>query len=119
MTEDPLKADIVAYTAPSGARVFGGSTFGWSCFLVQNCPTSWSVNVSAEDAAAVGQAIRNIFAWADSGLVAPPGADPASAQSLRKGSLRKFVPQQKGKLRPDPGLPRLTIPDDRAHRGLR
>jgi hypothetical protein len=109
-TSDPKQMDIVGYVAPSGARVLGGATFAWGCSLVANCPANWEVLAAPENAAAVGQAVRNLLAWVDDGLVVPGGMSGSTA--LRNGSLRSFAPQRIGKLRPDSGLPSLVIAQD-------
>lgn len=38
---EPLRMDIVARTTPAGMRVFGGSSFAYSCFIDKSCPSSW------------------------------------------------------------------------------
>jgi hypothetical protein len=69
--------DMVARTDTSGARVFGGSTFAYSCFLVASCPTNWLVGnpqqplvVSDSDALAVGRMVSRVLSWAATGATA-------------------------------------------------
>jgi hypothetical protein len=76
------------YTAPSGARVFNGSTFAYGCFLVRRCPSNWTV--PAPDAAsqqAVGTMVANIAEWVSQGTMNVP-ADTTAAQ------VRVAVPKQ-------------------------
>ena len=87
ISSEPLRMDIVARTDASGARVFGGSTFAYSCFLIASCPTNWPAGelqqplvVSDEDAVAVGQMVARVLSWASAGdtgalRVAPPSAE--------------------------------------------
>jgi hypothetical protein len=89
---EPLRMDIVARTDASGARVFGGSTFAYACFLIASCPTNWLVGkpqqplvVSDSDAVAVGQMVSRVLAWASTGdagalRVAPPSAELISPE---------------------------------------
>ena len=77
---ETTRADVVAHVAPSGAHVFNGSTFAFSCFLVARCPSNWHstdggpLEISAQDQAEVSQMITNLMAWAGVSLhdVAPP-----------------------------------------------
>ncbi|TDD28515.1 hypothetical protein E1218_06765 [Kribbella turkmenica] len=76
------------FTAPSGARVFNGSTFAYGCFLVRRCPSNWTV--PAPDAAsqqAVGTMVANIAEWVSQGTINVP-ADTTAAQ------VRVAVPKQ-------------------------
>jgi hypothetical protein len=93
ISSEPLRMEIVARTNASGARVFGGSTFAYSCFLIASCPTNWLVGkpqqpliVSDSDAAAVGQMVATVLSWATSGeaaalRLAPPSADHISPKA--------------------------------------
>jgi hypothetical protein len=106
----PLRMDIVAHVAPSGARVLHAPTFGWSCFLIASCTwVSGGLPITPATAAAVGQAVRNMLSWTESGLVAAPTASAATA--LRTGRLRAYLPQRVGHLQPRSGLPYVTIPE--------
>lgn len=76
-TQDPKRMDIVAYTAPSGARVFGGSTFAYSCFLIAKCPSSWQSQgaplvVSQNSSLVVQQAVTNVLNWSKYGQPTAP-----------------------------------------------
>ena len=100
ISSEPRRMDIVAHTAPSGARVFGGSTFAYSCFLVASCPTNWLVGsqqqplvVSDSDAAAVGQMVFRVLAWASTG---------------NTGALRLALPEAEP-IAPTGGLPRQKV----------
>ena len=84
---EPLRMDIVARTHASGARVFGGSTFAYSCFLIASCPVNWRAGnpqqplvVTTDDAVALGQVVARILSWASTGntgafRVAPPSTE--------------------------------------------
>jgi hypothetical protein len=90
ISSEPRRMDIVARTDASGARVFGGSTFAYSCFLIASCPTNWNVGspqqplvVSNDDSVAVGKVVANVLSWANTGdvqalRVAPPSAEGVS-----------------------------------------
>ena len=90
ISSEPLRMDIVAHTRPeSGARVFGGSTFAYSPFLIASVPTNWHVGnpqrplqVSDVDAEAVGQVVANVLSWASTGEVDPLGAAMVTAPFL-------------------------------------
>jgi hypothetical protein len=101
--------DIVARTDASGARVFGGSTFAYSCFLIASCPVNWLVGspqrplvVSDEDAVAVGKVVANVLSWASTGEVAGD-----------VGALRVAPTPSTEFVSPKGGLARLTVEDDR------
>jgi hypothetical protein len=77
ISSEPKRMDMVARTDTSGARVFGGSTFAYSCFLVGSCPTNWLVGnpqqplvVSDSDALAVGRMVARVLSWAATGATA-------------------------------------------------
>jgi hypothetical protein len=77
ISSEPKRMDMVARTDTSGARVFGGSTFAYSCFLVGSCPTNWLVGnpqqplvVSDSDALAVGRMVSRVLSWAATGATA-------------------------------------------------
>ncbi|HET6987759.1 MAG TPA: N,N-dimethylformamidase beta subunit family domain-containing protein [Kribbella sp.] len=79
--------EATAFTAPSGARVFNGSTFAYGCFLVRRCPSTW--NVPAPSAASQQVAtimINNITDWVGQGTIKPP-VDTVAA-------MRVAVPEQ-------------------------
>ena len=89
---EPLRMEIVSRTDASGARVFGGSSFAYSCFLIASCPTNWFVGtpqqplvVSESDSLAVGQMVARVLSWASTGdagalRVAPPSAENISPE---------------------------------------
>jgi hypothetical protein len=89
---EPLRMEIVSRTDASGARVFGGSSFAYSCFLIASCPTNWFVGtpqqplvVSESDSLAVGQMVARVLLWASTGdagvlRVAPPSAEHISPE---------------------------------------
>lgn len=77
IAQEPERMDIVARTTPAGTRVFGGSTFSYSCFLNNSCYKSWpgrgaEFDVDQADSDAVGKVISNVFRWADTGAELPP-----------------------------------------------
>ena len=95
--------DIVARTdAESGARVFGGSTFAYSPFLIGSAPDNWRwgnpqqpLVISDEDAAVVGQVVANVLSWAQTGRVAPLGAEQLSTPYVAPaGGLAPQVVEQ-------------------------
>jgi hypothetical protein len=76
-----------AFVAPSGARVFNGSTFAYGCFLVRRCPSNWNIPTpSAASQQAVTVMVNNVTDWVGRGTIKPP-VDTAAA-------LRVAVPQQ-------------------------
>ena len=76
-----------AFTAPSGARVFNGSTFAYGCFLVRRCPSNWNVTApSAASQQAVTIMVNNIADWVGRGTIQPP-VDTVAA-------MRVAVPKQ-------------------------
>jgi hypothetical protein len=76
-----------AFIAPSGARVFNGSTFAYGCFLVRRCPSNWNVPTpSAASQQAVTVMVNNIADWVGRGTIQPP-VDTAAA-------MRVAVPKQ-------------------------
>lgn len=109
---EQLKMDIVARDDASGARVYGGSTFAYSCFLVRSCPTNWRVGglngttlaITAVQAEQVGQMVLNVLSWANHGVT--------TQQKLDEGSLNRFQAQLGGSTAPSGGLPSLTVEED-------
>jgi hypothetical protein len=103
------RMDIVARTdAASGARVFGGSTFAYSCFLIASCPTNWRTGnpqvplvVSTGDAAAVGQMVTRVLSWASTG-------DESGGAGLRS------VPPSTEFISPEGGVPPQVVEQDKA-----
>ena len=108
ISAEPRRMDIVAHTDPSGARVFGGSTFAYSCFLIASCPTNWRVGtpqqplvVSQSDAIAVSQVVTNVLSWAQGGSASALRAAPPSAElsaeliSPRGGMVPQVVEQDR------------------------
>jgi hypothetical protein len=76
-----------AYTAPSGARVVNGSTFAYGCFLVQRCPSNWTVPApDATSQKAVATIVGNITEWVSQGTINVP-ADTIAA------TMRVAVPK--------------------------
>ncbi|MEV0791433.1 N,N-dimethylformamidase beta subunit family domain-containing protein [Kribbella sp. NPDC050459] len=73
---------MTTYTAPSGARVFNGSSFAYGCFLVRRCPTNWNVPVPST---ASQQAVATI---GEHHRVGRPGDDPGSGSSSRRATGR-------------------------------
>ena len=104
------RMDIVARTdAASGARVFGGSTFAYSCFLIASCPTNWRTGnpqvplvVSSGDAAAVGQTVARILSWASTG-------DESGG-----AALRQVQPPSTEFISPRDGVPPQVVEQDKA-----
>jgi hypothetical protein len=75
------------FTAPSGARVFNGSSFAYGCFLVRRCPTNWNVPTpSAASQQTVATMLSNITEWVGRGTIQVP--DPRAAV------LRVGVPKE-------------------------
>jgi hypothetical protein len=73
-----------AFTAPSGARVFNGSTFAYGCFLVRRCPANWDVPTpSTASQQVVATMLANVTTWVGRGTIQLP-ANTAAA-SLRVG----------------------------------
>jgi hypothetical protein len=109
ISSEPKRMDIVARTDASGARVFGGSTFAYSCFLIASCPVNWLVGspqrplvVSDEDAVAVSKVVANVLSWASTGEV----AGDVGALRVAPTPTAEFVS-------PKGGLARLTVEEDR------
>ncbi|MEU4289785.1 N,N-dimethylformamidase beta subunit family domain-containing protein [Kribbella sp. NPDC026596] len=83
--ETPMHA--TAFVAPSGARVFNGSTFAYGCFLVRRCPSNWNIPTpSAASQQVVTIMVNNITDWVGRGTIKPP-VDTAAV-------VRVAVPQQ-------------------------
>ncbi|WP_406047727.1 N,N-dimethylformamidase beta subunit family domain-containing protein [Kribbella sp. NBC_00889] len=84
-TTTPMHA--TAFIAPSGARVFNGSTFAYGCFLVRRCPSNWNIPApSAASQQIVTVMVNNITDWVGRGTITPPDDTAAAA--------RVAVPQQ-------------------------
>ena len=105
ISSQPLRMDIVARTNASGARVFGGSTFAYSCFLIASCPVNWNVGspqrplvVSDSDAVAVGQVVAKVLSWASTG---------------DEGAGLRLAPPSAELLAPSGGVPPQVIEEDR------
>jgi hypothetical protein len=103
ISSEPRRMDIVARTdADSGARVFGGSTFAYSPFLIGSAPDNWRwgnpqqpLVISDEDAAVVGQVVANVLSWAQTGHVAAVGAEQLSTPYVAPaGGLAPQVVEQ-------------------------
>ncbi|MET9275264.1 N,N-dimethylformamidase beta subunit family domain-containing protein [Kribbella sp. NPDC003557] len=65
-----------AFVAPSGARVFNGSTFTYSCFLVRRCPSNLGMPAqSVASRRVVTTMVTNVTNWVGRGtLIVPSGA---------------------------------------------
>jgi hypothetical protein len=109
ISSEPRRMDIVARTdSESGARVFGGSTFAYSPFLIASTPTNWRTGnpqrplvISDSDAAAVGQVVANVLSWASTGRVAAVGAAQLSTPfTAPEGGMAKQVIEQDRALPP-------------------
>jgi hypothetical protein len=88
-TGQPAPMHATAYIAASGARVFNGSTFAYSCFLIRRCPSSWAVPTpSVASRRAVTTMVTNITEWVSRGAIQVP-ADTSVA------ALRVAVPQER------------------------
>jgi hypothetical protein len=75
---------ITAFTAPSGARVFNGSTFAYGCFLVGRCATGWTVpSPSSTSQKNVGIMMSNILKWTSSGAVTLTQAEKTAVSSMK------------------------------------
>ena len=103
ISSEPRRMDIVARTdAESGARVFGGSTFAYSPFLIASVPTNWRFGnpqrplvISDSDAMAVGQVVANVLSWAKTGNVAELGAEQLSTPFIApRGGVTPQVVEQ-------------------------
>lgn len=71
-----------AYVAPSGARVFNGSTFAYGCFLVRRCPSNLGMPAqSVESRRVVTTMVTNVTNWVSRGTIVVPGG--AAAPELR------------------------------------
>jgi hypothetical protein len=67
-TSSPMH--ITTFTAPSGARVFNGSTFAYACFAGGSCSSTWTVPTpSAASQKNVGIMLANITTWVSNGAV--------------------------------------------------
>jgi hypothetical protein len=87
---------VTALTAPSGARVFNGSTFAYGCFLVSRCPSNWTVPApSAASQQVVGRMLANITNWVSQGQIAVPAATDTAP-------LRVAVPKQSIRIEDQP-----------------
>ncbi|MGW1344553.1 N,N-dimethylformamidase beta subunit family domain-containing protein [Kribbella sp. NPDC002412] len=74
----PGPMHATAFTAPSGARVFNGSTFVYGCFLVRRCPANWGIPAqSAASQQVVATMLTNITNWAGRGTIRIP-PDPVA-----------------------------------------
>ncbi|GAA1598877.1 N,N-dimethylformamidase beta subunit family domain-containing protein [Kribbella karoonensis] len=77
-----------AFTAPSGARVFNGSSFAYGCFLVRRCPANWNIPTpAAASQQVVTLMLGNITDWVGRGTIQLPTDTGAAA-------LRVGVPKQ-------------------------
>jgi hypothetical protein len=84
----PAPMHATAFTAASGARVFNGSSFAYSCFLIRRCPSTWVVPApSVASRRTVTTMVANITEWVSRGAIQVPGNSPATV-------LRVAVPQQ-------------------------
>ena len=68
--------------APSGARVFNGSTFTYGCFLVRRCPSNLGMPAqSVASRRVVTTMVTNVTSWVSRGTITVPGG--AAAPELR------------------------------------
>jgi hypothetical protein len=77
-----------AFTAPSGARVFNGSSFAYGCFLVRRCPANWNIptpSVASQQAVAI--MLSNVTEWVSRGTIQPP----VDAAVLRVGVPKEAI----------------------------
>ncbi|MEV4264960.1 N,N-dimethylformamidase beta subunit family domain-containing protein [Kribbella sp. NPDC049584] len=87
----PMHATV--FIAPSGARVFNGSTFTYSCFLLRRCPSNLRIPTpSVASRRAVTTMVTNITNWVGRGTIRTP-AGPATVAATAE--LRAAVPQQR------------------------
>ncbi|NUR98497.1 MAG: hypothetical protein HOV67_24985 [Kribbellaceae bacterium] len=79
-----------AFVAPSGARVFNGSTFTYGCFLLRHCPSIYAIPApSVASRRAVTTMVSNVTNWVGRGTIRTPTGTAAAAE------LRVAVPDQK------------------------
>jgi hypothetical protein len=79
-----------AFTAPSGARVFNGSTFAYGCFLVRRCPSNWDIPAPpVTSQQVVATMLANITTWVGRGTIQLP-ANTAAA-TLRVGVPKEAI----------------------------
>ena len=85
----PVAMHATAFTAPSGARVFNGSTFVYSCFLLRRCPSNLGIPTpSVASRRAVTTMVTNVSNWVGRGTIRTPAGTAATAE------LRAAAPQQ-------------------------
>lgn len=74
-TSTPMHS--TAFVAPSGARVFNGSTFAYGCFLVRRCPSNLGIPAqSVESRRVVTTMVTNITNWVGRGTIGVTGGAP-------------------------------------------
>jgi hypothetical protein len=84
----PALMHATTYTAPSGARVFNGSTFAYGCFLVARCPSNWAVPTpSATSRQVVGTMVANIAEWVSRGQLVVPNDTAVLRATVPKQAL--------------------------------
>lgn len=80
--------DMTTSTAPSGARVFNGSTFAYGCFLGGVCPTSWKVvDPPASSRSTVATMMRNLMTWVGRGEIEMPGVPGTTSPAPTTGRV--------------------------------
>ncbi|GGB68334.1 hypothetical protein N798_08680 [Knoellia flava TL1] len=80
--------DMTTSTAPSGARVFNGSTFAYGCFLGGVCPAAWKVVEPPETSrAAVSTMMRNVMGWVGRGGIEMPGIPGSTPSAPATGKV--------------------------------
>lgn len=87
--------DVTRYTAPSGAKVFNGSTFAYGCFVGGVCPVNWQVS-TVPDASrnAAGRIVANVLNWA-TGVPAPAGtARTGALPTIRHAKVALPLPHE-------------------------
>ncbi|GAA2806474.1 N,N-dimethylformamidase beta subunit family domain-containing protein [Kribbella solani] len=84
----PMQA--TAFVAPSGARVFNGSSFAYGCFLVRRCPANWNFPApAAASQQVVAIMLSNITEWVGRGTIQLQAG--AGAAALRVGVPRQSI----------------------------
>ncbi|MEV6890860.1 N,N-dimethylformamidase beta subunit family domain-containing protein [Kribbella sp. NPDC051137] len=75
--------NVTAFVAPSGARVFNGSTFTYGCFLVRRCPSNLRVPVpSVASRRVVTTMVTNVANWVSRGALATSASASAPALTV-------------------------------------
>jgi hypothetical protein len=84
---------ITTFTAPSGARVFNGSTFAYSCFLNATCSIGWTnPRPTATQQKLVGIMVANITKWVSRGTVTLAQAEKTTLQPMKVKAPQRQLP---------------------------